>query len=122
MFITCNANPAGNSTGDCVIRAISIITGKSWREVYHDLYEYGMTYYEMIDTNALWHNYLYDLGFDIFAIPKPTMTVREFCKWFPKGMYILGTGKHVIPVIDGDYYDTWDSGFEIPVFYWRKEN
>ena len=121
MYISCNATPAGNPTRDCVIRAISIITGMSWRDVYHDLYEYGMWLHEMMDTNALWHRYLYDLGFDIFVIPRPTMTVKEFCRWKPYGKYILGTGTHVIPVIDGDYYDTWDSGNEIPVFYWRKE-
>ena len=29
---------------------------------------------------------------------------------------------NAVGVIDGDYYDTWDSGNEIPIFYWRKEN
>ena len=28
---------------------------------------------------------------------------------------------HVVTVQDGKYYDTWDSGNEIPVYYWEKE-
>jgi len=34
---------------------------------------------------------------------------------------ILATGTHVIAVGDGNYYDTWDSGQEVPIYYWRKE-
>ena len=49
-------------------------------------------------------------------------TIADFCNDHPYGTYILATGTHVVAVIDGDYYDTWDSGNEIPIFYWQKEN
>ena len=39
----------------------------------------------------------------------------------PEGKYLLATGTHVVTVIDGDYYDTWDSGDEIPIYYFTKE-
>ena len=29
---------------------------------------------------------------------------------------------HVVAVIDGNYYDTWDSGDKIPIYYWYKAN
>ena len=32
---------------------------------------------------------------------------------------IIGTGKHAVAIIDGNYYDSWDSGNEIPSFFWR---
>ena len=35
--------------------------------------------------------------------------------------YILGTGTHTVAVKHGNYYDTWDSGSEIPIFFWKKE-
>lgn len=47
--------------------------------------------------------------------------VKDFAQDHPKGRYVVGTGTHVIAVIDGNYYDTWDSGEEIPVYYWEKE-
>ena len=39
----------------------------------------------------------------------------------PQGLYVLATGTHVITVIDGDYYDSWDSGDKIPLYYFKKE-
>jgi hypothetical protein len=27
----------------------------------------------------------------------------------------------VVTVQDGKYYDTWNSGNEVPVYYWEKE-
>jgi len=35
--------------------------------------------------------------------------------------HILALSGHVVCVMDGDYYDTWDSGGEVPLYYWRKE-
>lgn len=121
MYINYNANPGGKSTGDCVIRAIAAVTGRSWLEVYDDLYRYGRRSYDMMDTNEVWHKYLYDLGFDIFVMPVPCMTVKEFTRVYPDGTFLLGTGRHLLAVINGNYIDAWDSGNEIPVFYWRKE-
>ena len=121
MFINYNANPSGKATGDCVIRAISTITGLPWRTVHWDLAQLSNESYQMMDDNVVWHEYLYDLGFDVKTISWPCARVKDFCRCFPRGRYILGTGKHVIAVIDGDYYDTWDSGNEIAVFYWQLE-
>lgn len=36
------------------------------------------------------------------------------------GRYLLALDQHVVAVVDGDYYDTWDSGNEIPIYYWMK--
>lgn len=47
------------------------------------------------------------------------ITVKEFTKRFPKGTYIIGTGMHAVAIIDGNYYDTFDSG-EMTVSYFFK--
>ena len=52
------------------------------------------------------------------ACPKCT-TVNEFTKMYPNGIYIIGTGTHAVTVINGNYYDSWDSGELIPTFFWR---
>ena len=121
MYIYHNANPLGKNTGDCVIRAISTITGLPWRQVHWDLAMISNDEYQMMDDNVIWHEYLVQLGFKIEPINWPCAQIRQFCRCFPEGRYILGTGKHVIAVIDGNYYDTWDSGNEYAVFYWKLE-
>lgn len=41
MFVWYNENPRGNYfAGDCVIRAISIVTGDSWDDIYDELCEF----------------------------------------------------------------------------------
>ena len=123
MFIQYNANPAGKHTNDCTIRAISKSTGKPWRAVYSGICMEGYESYDMPSSNAVWGAFLKREGYKRMAIPNTCpdcYTVMDFCKDHPKGNYILGTGTHVIAVIDGDYYDTWQSGEEIPIFYWER--
>jgi hypothetical protein len=107
---------------DCVVRAIAIATNRRWLDVYDDLYVVGRREFDMPSSNAVWGRYLYELGFEPFLLPASCprcVTIREFSKRFPKGVYIIGTGSHAVAVIDGDYYDSWDSGKEIPTFFWR---
>lgn len=40
----------------------------------------------------------------------------------PIGVYVVGTGNHVVTVKDGEIWDSWDSSKEIPVYYWSKED
>ena len=121
MYIYHNANPSGKNTGDCVIRAISTITGLPWRQGHWNLAMISNDEYQMMDDNVVWHEYLVRLGFKIKPVNWPCAQIRQFCRCFPGGRYILGTGKYVVAVIDGNYYDTWDSGNEYAVFYWKLE-
>lgn len=122
MWIQCNPNPLGKSTSDCVIRAIAIATEQSWRRVYRDLCNLGEIEAELPNVNYVWGLYLKKHGAKPFLLPEscPTcISVRAFCDRFPEGVYVIGTGTHAVAVIDGDYYDAWDSGSEIPSYFWR---
>ena len=122
MWIKYNANPANKHTPDCVIRAISVALNRSWLEVSDGLYELAREQFSVSIADDIWGRYLYYHGFEPFLLPEacPTcVTIREFCRLYPKGVYIIGTGNHAVAVVDGDYYDTWDSGSEIPSFFWR---
>ena len=124
MFIRTNPNPASNLVGDCVIRAISILTNESWEDVYIDITEKGMEMYDMPSSNAVWGAYLHDLGYKRRVIPDTCpacYSIIQFCEDYPYGKFLLATGTHVVTVIDGDYYDTWDSGDEVPIYYFTKE-
>ena len=122
MWIRCNPNPLGKVTGDCVVRAIAIATSQSWRRVYDDLCDLGRIECELPNTNTIWGMYLDRMGFDQFLLPESCprcITIKAFCDRFQEGTYIIGTGSHAVAVIDGDYYDSWDSGKEVPSYFWR---
>lgn len=75
-------------------------------------------------ANHAWGSYLHKLGYHRHVIPDQCpdcYSVADFANDNPIGTFILGTGTHVVAVIDGSYYDTWDSGEEVPVYYWKKE-
>ena len=122
MWIRCNPNPARKEVPDCVIRAIVIATNSSWLDVYDDLCFIGRKNFNMPSANEVWGEYLYRLGFQPFLLPDlcpKCLTVQEFCQRYSKGTYIIGTGSHAIAIVDGDYYDSWDSGNEIPSYFWK---
>lgn len=124
MFVQVNPNPAGNLVGDCVIRAISILLNKSWEYVYDEIVEQGREMYDMPSSNAVWGAYLHDLGYNRKVIPNTCpncYSIIRFCQDNRQGEFLLATGTHVVTVIDGNYYDTWDSGDEIPIYYFTKE-
>lgn len=123
-FIFYNQNPDGIRVGDCVIRAISKVENMDWYDVYIELSAQGMEMSDWGNSNRVWMAYLKDIGYKITLLPSDCpdcYTIEDFTKDYPKGKYLLATGSHIVAVIDGNYYDTWDSGKEIPVYYFIKE-
>lgn len=123
MFRQFNANPKGARKDDCVVRALSVVLKLSWEKIYLDLAIMGYILCNMPSTMEVWGEYLTEKGFSRFAIPNQCpncYTIRDFCREHPFGKYILVTGSHVVAVVDGDYYDSWGSGDEVPVMFWER--
>jgi len=123
MFINANVNPVSNLVGDCVVRAISYVTKQDWDTTYIGLCLQGYIMKDMPNSNNVWGVYLRARGFERGIIPNncpDCYTVRDFCRDNPEGSFILATGSHVVAVVNGDYYDTWDSGDEVPIYFWSK--
>ena len=123
-FIFYNPNPDKKLVGDCVIRAISIVMNQDWEKTYLDIALQGYTMKDMPSANHVWGAYLHNRGFKRYVVPDTCpdcYTVEDFCEDFPTGTYLLAIGTHVVAVQDGNYFDTWDSGNEVPMYYWQKE-
>lgn len=124
MYIYYNANPKRKSRGDCVIRALSTVLGLTWEEVVIDLCMMQMRLYDMQNSDLIWGEYLALNGFVKGFLPYPCpncVTVKEFCELFPVGVFVVSTVNHAIAVIDGDYYDTDDTGDEVLLYYWERK-
>ena len=123
-WIYYNPNPKENLVGDCVIRALSLACEQDWDTTYLELLAQGFSLKDMPSSNIVWGIYLKHKGFKRYIIPDTCpdcYSVSEFCYDNPKGLYVLATGTHVVTCVDGNYYDTWNSGNEIPIYYFRKE-
>ncbi len=111
---------------DCVCRAISLATGKDYKDVYDLINSYAK---QEIDENEIMNTYssarngvskklthkiLTDLGFKW----TPTMIFGKGCKThlreneLPKGTLIVSLSKHVACVKNGTLYDTYDCSRE----------
>lgn len=124
-YIYYNPNPRHkNSVGDCTIRAVSKALNIPWETAYIDLVMKGYEMGDMPSSNAVMSSYLRSKGFMKHVIDNDCpdcYTINDFANEHFKGTYILGTGTHVVAAIDGNYYDSWNSGDEIPIYYYVKE-
>lgn len=122
-FIYYNPNPSNQRVGDCTIRALSKALDKEWETVYVETACEGLKLYDMPSANHIWGAVLRQHGYEQRALPSKCpacTTVEEFAKEHPKGVYVLSCESHTVAVEDGDYYDTWDSGEEVVLYYWQK--
>lgn len=124
-YVYYNPNPLGQSVGDCVVRALSKLLDAEWFDIYVDLCYQGALMANMPSSNAVWSAYLRKLGYSKHSMAETCpdcYTVQDFCEEYSEGTYLVAIGDHVVTVIDGDYYDAWDSGNEIPIsYYCRRE-
>lgn len=136
-FLKLNLNPNGRRVGDCVVRAITSATGKSWDDVYTELCKIGFEIKDMPSSKPTYLLYLERNGWKKMKMPKKTVyvenefggedektkrvTVAEFASWNDKGRYIVDMANHLTAVEDGTIIDTWNCGGKSIGNWWAKE-
>ena len=125
-YIEFNNNQVGRRVGDCAVRAISKALNMGWEAAFIALTINSLQMGDMPSSNSVWGSLLRQHGFKRKNIPDECpdcYTVADFCEDNPRGIFVIGTNNHVVTAIDGDWFDSWDSGSEVVQFVWyRKEN
>lgn len=132
-----NANPKNKYTTDCVIRAISTVTGISYETVLMEMAEQQIkTGLDMSEKKAI-DKYLQSKGWVKHKQPKKwdntKYTGSEFCKELMRYdseidsgndmRHIIANigGHHIVAIIEGQVWDTWNSTRGCIGNYWTKE-
>ena len=124
MYKYYNPNPTGRTTaGDCAIRAVAKALDIDWESAFAKITVNAFRMGDMPSSDSVWGSVLRMNGFYRENLPCTTRdcyTVREFAMDNPVGTYVVGTGSHVVTIIDGNYYDSWQSGDESVIYFWVK--
>ncbi|MBM4137499.1 MAG: hypothetical protein FJ241_11820 [Nitrospira sp.] len=111
------------TTGDCAVRAIAIVTGKPYQEVYDLVNQYGAM--ERMSkkrrskgkSNArtgVWKETIRKIMLNLGYKWTPTMSIGSGCKVhlrkeeLPTGRLLVNVSRHYVAVIDGIVNDTYD--------------
>lgn len=119
-----NSKDLKDKYGDCVIRALTKVTGKEWLQVFEELVPIAKDFQCMPNGKPCYEAYLKQNGFTYQGVSNAKGTKRptvdRFAKDHPQGVYFLRVANHCVAVVDGIYYDTWDSGTKSLYGYWSK--
>ena len=122
-YVEWNPNPVARSVGDCAVRAVAKALDMGWEAAYIALTINGLQMGDMPSSNSVINATLRQHGFKKANIPDECpdcYTIEDFAEDNPSGIFVVGTGNHVVAIKDGLYYDAWDSGREVPVYAWYK--
>ena len=116
MYEYYNANPKNNYIEDCVIRSLSVLTNRSWQDVYAELAELSGKSGHLFSDVIFVEDYL-DKRY-----PREchyAKTVGEFANEYPYGKFAVTMNGHITAIIDGKIIDTFDPSRRIMRCAWR---
>lgn len=111
-YINYQPNPKKNNTTDCTFRAYSKAENITWEEAYDIAVALGKEMKLMPNDHKVVDKILKDnFGYSFTKFKKEDRkTVNEFAIEHPKGTYVGWLHGHIVAIVDGYYYDSWDSG------------
>lgn len=115
MFDFYNANPLGLFTDDCVIRAISCATNRSWDQVYDELSDKAQAKGTLLDKKDFVRWYL-DTHFE--RITYPPYKVYQVALNFKNNIVICALNNHLVCVKYGRILDTFDCSNRVVQYMW----
>lgn len=111
-FKEMNANPKNKKTTDCVIRALTIATGRDYWDVFEELCDLTKQTGLMFNEKRLEDKFLEANWFVKCKQPKKAdgtkYTVRELDKICNDKIVIVRVAHHLTVVVNNTVCDTWD--------------
>lgn len=115
-----NANPKSKLTADCVVRALSVALKQDYEQTYRELFELSLKTGYMLNDKKCYEKYLSNKGW--LKMPQPKKcnntkyTGKEFCEnaqeytfTYPSRMIAHIGGHHLVAIVEGKIWDTWNS-------------
>ena len=115
-YVYHNANPNDRHISDCVLRAISVLTDRTWEDVYAELSYLSSKDGYMFDNVSFVEDYLDE------RYPREchyAKTVGEFADEYKHGRYVVTMDGHITAIIDGDICDTFNPSNRIMRCAWK---
>ena len=119
-----NSKDLKDKYGDCVIRALTKALNMEWLQVFDEIQPISRELQVPFNCRPCYEKYVENKGFKYYGVSNKKgakrPTVEMFTKEHKVGTYILRVAHHLVTVVDGVYYDTWDSGKCCLYGYWKK--
>lgn len=121
-----NPNPKAKRVDDCSIRAYCKANDLSWDEAFDIACKVAKEEKDIINSGKVCHKIITEkLGWTLNEESKKVKTkdretVQEFCLKHNYGKYILHVRGHLVTVVDGFFYDTWNSGEKKVTHFYEK--
>lgn len=120
MFIEYNANPYGVNIDDCLIRAITLGTGKDYMDVMDGLIEIAdANGWEIDETRTGWQ-YLVNNGYECCEL-EGRWTVKQYAEQITEPSIVV-VNRHATFTKDGNTFDTWNPNRYKVKYAFRKCN
>ena len=117
MFTYYNANPNNRHIADCVVRSLSVLTNRSWHDVFDELSDLAGDMGLMFDRVEFVEHYLDE------RYPRQchsSITVGEFAREHPYGRYAVTMNGHITAILEGGkIVDTFDPSDRVMRCAWK---
>lgn len=121
-----NNNPKNKKTTDCVVRALTLATGKPYQEVYKELFELSLKTGYFINEKRLEDKFLELNGFVKHKQPKKSngtkYLIGEIDKICDNPIIIIRCAHHLTCIKNTTLYDLWDCRNKCISNYYTKAN
>lgn len=119
MFRYLNLNPNGETTGDCVIRAMSLALGNDYYDTIDSLIKTSHYFNCDMLVKDCYGSMLDELGFKKYY--GMGRTVKEVAEDFYDKKLLIRIESHLTASLYGDVFDTWNTSNEIVDCFWIVE-
>ena len=106
---------------DCTIRALSKAENTDWASAYKTLADLGLKHFMMPNDPELLFIAFSGMGY-LRRTYKNTerIQLKKFAEIHKQGTFIASMPGHVVAVVNGKYYDAFDSGDFYVTSYWEQ--